>query len=346
MNYDFSIIIPVKSLNDFLKKNIPIIFSMELQNFDLIVLPNEYQNQPIHRPSDSNLLRQDSYFSQIIGNDSLYERITVIPTGKVGPATKRDIGAQYTKAKYLAFLDDDAYPSPTWSKVLIEFINNSEDAIAGPAITPPDAPIMEKASGFVYETILGGGNTRYRYRPGNKCIYVDDYPTVNLVVNRDKFIEVGGFDSKYWPGEDTKFCLDFTRRGYKILYTPDLLVSHHRRTLFRPHIKQITGYATHRGFFFKRFPETSRRLTYVLPTLFTIGVLFGHLMGLIHLAFLYIYFLVIFMYFIINLIDSFRLTKNITLTILTVTGVFLTHIFYGIFFFKGLLTKELKSVFR
>ena len=346
MDYDFSIVIPVKSLNDYLKKNIPIIFKMDLQNFDLIILPNEYQNQPINEVSKQSLLRQDAYFLQIIDSDDLYDRIKVIPTGKVGPATKRDIGAQFTKSKYLAFLDDDAYPSPTWSKVLSEYLANGEDAIAGPAITPLGAPLMEQASGFVYETILGGGNTRYRYRPDIKNRYVDDYPTVNLVINRDKFLAVGGFDSKYWPGEDTKFCLDFIKCGYKILYIKNLLVSHHRRTLFGPHLKQITGYATHRGFFFKRFPETSRRLTYVLPTLFTLGLFFGHLLGHIHPAFFYFYFLVIAIYFIINLVDSFRLTKSTLLTILTTTGVFLTHIFYGIYFMKGLLTRELKSVLR
>ena len=38
---------------------------------------------------------------------------------------------------------------------------------------------------------------------------------VNLVVKREVFEAVGGYDSHYWPGEDTKLCLDITHKAGK-----------------------------------------------------------------------------------------------------------------------------------
>ena len=96
-----------------------------------------------------------------------------------------------------------------------------------------------------------------------------------MSVKKDVFTELGGFDTAYWPGEDTKFCLDLVNKGYKIIYDPKAIVYHHRRDLFLPHLKQVTSYALHRGYFVKKFPETSFRLGYFMPSFFVIFLISG-----------------------------------------------------------------------
>src|SRR6516162_3315272 len=113
----------------------------------------------------------------------------------------------------------------------------------------------------------------YRYVPQAQR-EVDDFPSVNLLVRRDVFEAAGGFNSKYWPGEDTKLCLKITKDlALKIIYDPAIFAWHHRRELFRGHLKQSTNYALHRGFFAKIYPETSLRPSYFIPSAFTFNCL-------------------------------------------------------------------------
>jgi GT2 family glycosyltransferase len=213
--------------------------------------------------------------------------------------------------------------------------------VGGPAVTPEGDSILQKASGLVYSSMIGGGGYTYRYTSGT-LREVDDYPTCNFLVRRDIFERVGGFDTHYWPGEDTKLCLDITKKlGKKIIYEPNALVYHHRRELFTPHLHQVWSYALHRGFFAKKFPETSRRLSYFLPTLFVLGLLVGPVMSTILPILWLIYLPITSVYFIAVALTALT-AGSLKLSFLVFAGIVLTHITYGAGFIKGLLSTDLK----
>ena len=58
--------------------------------------------------------------------------------------------------------------------------------------------------------------------------FVSDYPTVNLFVRKKIFLKVGGFVEDFWPGEDTKFCLDLV----KLYGNCILLLQYHFQSYF------------------------------------------------------------------------------------------------------------------
>lgn len=192
---------------------------------------------------------------------------------------------------------------------------------------------------------MGGGNYAYRYVPRSKR-FVDDFPSVNLLVRKNVFEKLGGFDSHYWPGEDTKLCLEITKKlGFKIIYDPEVYVWHHRRELFWPHLKQIGNYGLHRGNFAKEFPETSFKLSYFIPSMFLLFVVFGGLISLLSYNFgtllpAYCYALVLLHYFSLLFIDVLRF-KNPKLSFLVAAGVLSTHLYYGWRFILGLTKKKL-----
>jgi GT2 family glycosyltransferase len=117
------------------------------------------------------------------------------------------------------------------------------------------------------------GGAPERYVPVGIARQMDDWPSVNLLVRREVFLAVGGFDCKYWPGEDTKLCLKLKQTGKKLIYVPEMAVWHHRRAGLRAHLKQIGAYGLHRGYFARHYPETSFRLKYFVPTAFAVFVL-------------------------------------------------------------------------
>ena len=55
------------------------------------------------------------------GAAKLGDAVTVIPTGKVRPAEKRNTGIAAAKGSIVAFIDDDAYPDARWLENAVKY---------------------------------------------------------------------------------------------------------------------------------------------------------------------------------------------------------------------------------
>jgi len=324
-SYDLkvSIIIPAKEINDYIRESISYILNLDYQNFEIIVLPDKESNET-------------------------FQKTKIVSTGHIGPAEKRDKGVKLAEGEILAFLDDDAYPRSDWlSKALLNFQNENISIVCGPGVTPKSDGFIQKASGAVYTSFLGSGNVRFRYWPHKKR-FVDDFPSVNMLIRKKDFEKVGGFNTSFWPGEDTKLCLDILKLGKKILYDPEVFVWHHRRANIKEHLKQVFNYSQHRGFFAKKYPKTSLKALYFFPSLF---LLFLILMPFFikYQSGLYVYVFVLSIYILLLIIagitEGLRY-KSILIGLLVIPLIFLTHITYGIGFLLGLLKPKLISKLR
>ena len=323
-----SIIIPIIEINDYLRESIPQILKLDNQDFEIIVLPNKASNNK-------------------------WPKTRIIPTGFSNPSKKRNLGVKEAKGEIIAFLDDDAYPKKDWlDKTLKHFKNEKIVAVGGPAITPKDDSIFQKASGAMSESFIGGGKARERFIPTGNIHFVDDWPTVNLLVRRDVFIKSGGFDPRYWPGEDTKLCLELLKYG-KIIYDPKAIVYHHRRASLIKHLKQNGNYGLHRGHFAKLYPKNSLKLFYLVPSLFVIYLFLIFILIILDLFKILnfnfqIYYLLfpLYLYFFLMFIDIIIISiryKNPLVGIATIPYIFLTHIYYGLRFIKGYFANDISA---
>ena len=261
--------------------------------------------------------------------------VRIVPTGRVRPAEKRNLGIQAATGEIIAFLDDDASPQPQWlAQACRHFSRQRVGAVGGPAITPPRDPLLARLGGEVYASPLVSGNARFRY-VSERVRKVDDIPSCNLLVRADVLREVGNFNTRYWPGEDTILCLDIVRRGYEMIYDPFAIVFHHRRPLFGPHLRQIGRYARHRGFFCRVFPQTSLRFSYMVPSLFVLGTLLGPVVCHFAPVLWPLYIGVMGFYLIATFVVAFKSRPHEWL--LLWLGIMSTHVWYGIRFLQGLL---------
>ncbi|MCR5414540.1 MAG: glycosyltransferase [Kiritimatiellae bacterium] len=285
-------------------------------------------------------LKDQTYgnFETIVLPDSL--------TGKVRPAEKRNIGIAMAKGEIVAFIDDDAYPDAHWLEYAVKYFGDpSIGALGGPGITPPDDPYLAKIGGRIYDSILVSGNYRYRYRAGGVRKDVDDYPSCNLFVRKSLLDSFGGYRTDFWPGEDTLLCKDILDAGARIVYDPWVIVNHHRRAVFAPHLRQLGRYAFHRGYFCKRFPSNSLHLSYFIPGAFVVYLLLWIPASCVstvpgsaaHCA-LAAFLLPLPLYFLIVFLATFSL--NPVTWLLTALGVFLSHVWYGVRFIQGLCAKK------
>jgi len=315
-----SIIVPCKAAGPLLEKCVEAIEELDYNRVETIVLP-------------------DASLSRGLVNAS------VIPTGPLGPAHKRDIGARAAKGEILAFIDDDAYPAADWLSRATDLFDNPEIvAVGGPGVTPLSDGLLEQGSGWVYSSWLGGGGYRYRVVP-QQARWVDDFPSMNFLVRSDAFFRAGGFDTHFYPGEDTKLCLALIQDGGKIRYDPNVLVYHHRRPLFWPHLRQILQYGIHRGHFARKYPRTSLRVSYFLPSVWIMGLIVGPLLlqGLGPLWLLYR--IVVALYgaaLIVTFLDILIRARQPALSLLAVAGIVLTHFVYGVGFVRGLWARSLE----
>jgi len=303
----FSVIIPVRQMNPYLKETILYLKKQTAKNFETLIITDKI-------------------------------------SGSANPSQKRNIGAQKAKGDYLVFFDDDSFPSKNYFKNAQKLVKKHPKfaGFCGPCLTPPKDNIYQQASGLVWSSWLGSGGAGSYRNNKQSARFVDDYPSVNLIVKKIDFFKAGQFDQHFWPGEDTVLCLNITKKlNQKIYYHPLITVYHHRRSVIIPHLQQITRYAIQRGFFAKKFPQTSLRIGYFLPSFFSLYLLL--------LPFCLIYFknnlliIPLYLYLSILLITFLKFlfkTENIILSFISAVSIPITHIYYGILFLHGLFKKQ------
>lgn len=321
----YSFIIPVKEINDYIRESVPKILAINRDDYEIIIYPDQTNSETWPKT-----------------------RQIVSPPG---PAIKRTLAIRDAQGEILVFIDDDAYPKENFLDVLDEdFSDPSIVAVSGPAVTPEDDTFLQKVSGAVFLSSLSYSHPE-RYVPVGEKRFVDDWPTVNLSVRKKIFEELGGFDTSYWPGEDTEFCLKLLiKKNKKILYNPALIVWHHRREGFIKHLQQIGGYGIHRGFFAKRYPKTSFRLKYFIPSAFLFYALAGVGVGVFFPSLLKYYGVgwVLYAFALASALrDVAKYEKDKRVLVRVPYYIFFTHIVYGYKFIVGFIfTRELKSKLR
>lgn len=255
-----------------------------------------------------------------------FETIVVDKKYSNKPSLKRNWGAKKARGAILAFLDDDCIADKDWIKVGIKSLKLFK-AVGGVMKTPKNSPFWERASGYLAESvIINPINLR------KEKTFVDDWPSANFFIKKSDFLKLGGFDSRFWPGEDTKLCLDIVRRGGKILYDPGVIVYHRRRPLFRQYLEQVARYGRQRGRFARIFPQTSRRWYYFLPS----GLVFYLILAFFSPKILFI----LAIYIVIVVLEALKVAikdRNFLMGVLFLIGAFLTHVVYGISFIRGII---------
>ncbi|MEM4093163.1 MAG: glycosyltransferase family 2 protein [Conexivisphaerales archaeon] len=311
---EVSIIVPCKIVDDKTRECIDCLKRLDYPKFEIILLPD---------------------------NEETMAGIRCISTGPVTPGKKRNVGAANAEGSVFAYIDSDAYPSADWLKNGVKHLyEESVSIVTGPASTPQGDSRFSQAQGEVLSSPVVGGSLSARYSPNVFTREVDDAHSVNLIARRNVIEQIGGWDEKYWPGEDTILCLKARRAGHKILFSSDVLVYHHRRATLTGYLKQIWNYGMHRGFFAKRYPENSRHLTYFVPSIFVIWLVIGLFISILSYYFRVLYIASLILYF---MLDVFVALHNFRNALIVLALIPLTHMAYGAGFIRGIINRELNK---
>jgi GT2 family glycosyltransferase len=147
-----------------------------------------------------------------------------------GFAVACNAGAAASEAGWLVFLNNDTRPHPGWLDALTSYAATHPEAAAlGAKLLYPDGAVQHAGVVFCQD-----GYPRHLYAG-----FPSDHPAVNrarrlqavtaacILVRRDAFDRVGGFDEGYRNGfEDVDLCLRLGEAGSEIHYCPECVVEH------------------------------------------------------------------------------------------------------------------------
>ncbi len=139
------------------------------------------------------------------------------------PGRMRNIGAKLATGDYFAFIDDDCIPETRWLEKLFEEISFSHK------VGMIGCRVVSGNKGFWAESADYSLFAAYQYQ---KKQFVD-LGSAAIVVKKQAFMDVQGFDETLLASEDWDFSLRLRQAGWRCLFTPEAEVLHfHGRESF------------------------------------------------------------------------------------------------------------------
>ncbi len=315
MNPFFSIIIPFRELDNYLLECLEWCSKQDYKKFEIILLP------------DYKVIEHTC--------EEMPQKIKIIPTGKMYPSGKRNIGIKNSQGIICGFIDSDAYPRQDWLKNSIKYFKNGDiAAVGGPNIPPKNDPFLNQITGEIVSNFFAMGATSKRFKYVKKNFLTHELSCSNLLVRKAILDKIGGFDEKYLTGEDSKLCYRIRKNGKKILYAKDVQVYHHQRPWLLRYLKQVWTWGLNKGNLISSM-DSIPKIEYFIPSFFVIFSIVGFILSFYIKKLSILYTSIILLYLITSLMFSFK--SKITYFPFIFIGIVATHITYGISFLIGMI---------
>jgi cellulose synthase/poly-beta-1,6-N-acetylglucosamine synthase-like glycosyltransferase len=166
------------------------------------------------------------------------------------PSRQRNAAVHESLGELVYFLDDDSLVTPECLAICTDVLQDSSVAAAGgPSLNPNNDSTFQKIIGSALSSIFGAGNVRNRYRAAGTTRVTTDRELIlcNLMMRRDVFLSLGGFDERLYPSEENELLCRIQASGYKLVHIPHLVVQRSQRKTLRQFVSQMFSYGRGRA---------------------------------------------------------------------------------------------------
>jgi succinoglycan biosynthesis protein ExoA len=271
------------------------------------------------------------------------DKLEIIVARGKQPSVQRNAALKAAGGELIYFLDDDSVPDPgNLHKAVQRFSDPQVQMVGGPNLCPPDAPALEKVFALVLGSWLAFGPSRARYTPVGVVRPTSEKELIlcNLAARRQAMLDLGGFDEALYPNEENALMDELQKRNGKLLYDPQFIVHRRPRSNLRAFARMLMTYGRGRAEQFRLHPTLGSAPNFVPPLLcvyLVLAPILVWLIGPLALVLLLLYVLVLLAQFVVLARHAPPLQA-----IAAVPLIGLTHVLYGLGFWRGLFTR-LKS---
>jgi glycosyltransferase involved in cell wall biosynthesis len=142
-------------------------------------------------------------------------RLTILERPGVNVSALRNLGAAVASGEVLAFLDADCLVPRHWMVSACRHLQSASSGVIGGSID------VSGDCGWV-------GRTWYRVGYAPKDGPVTYVPSGNLLIRREDFVRLGGFNENLKTSEDCEFCFRARRNGLPVMAIAEMAVVHLR----------------------------------------------------------------------------------------------------------------------
>jgi O-antigen biosynthesis protein len=160
-----------------------------------------------------------------------------------------NFGGRIAKGEYLVLLNDDTEAiSQDWIESMLEYSQQKGVGMVGAKLVYQDGSLGHAGdlilrSGQITHILKGlpeGGAGYHGF--ANVARNVSCVTAACLMVKKELFTELGGFDERFTSYDDVDLCLRAMEKGYKNIYTPYAVVLHHETGTRKGEINAIEEY--------------------------------------------------------------------------------------------------------
>lgn len=175
-----------------------------------------------------------------------------------GPAAARNEGARIARGQIVLFVDSDCEArSSSWLRAVIKgFVGKNVIAVGARALSPPGRSVA--AAFEVVRSPLDMGPVPSSVGFGHPVAFL---PSCALAIRKLEFLESGGFDERFFPGEDVDLIWRLAASGHHIKYEPTATLLHHSRERWRDLLGRRFEYGSSEAAVQSRHPQCRRSLS-------------------------------------------------------------------------------------
>jgi GT2 family glycosyltransferase len=157
--------------------------------------------------------------------DSITNIIHIRNDKNVGFLDNCNNAVKYTTGKYILMLNNDTEVTDNWLLPLVSLIEKDATiGMVGSKLIYPDGKLQE-AGGILWNNGSGAnyGNGKNPNAAEYNYVKEADYVSgASILIRKDVWLAVGGFDERYSPAyyEDTDLAFQVRKQGYKVMYQP------------------------------------------------------------------------------------------------------------------------------
>lgn len=169
--------------------------------------------------------------------------VKVVNNEKQVVVSGRNAGFRQSSGSIIAFTDADCVFHADWLKNSIKYFDDPQTGgVGGLTLMPPDSPGFEKAVDFIFGLAEAFKSTCHRSDASFSCA-VADIPGCNAIYRREALSRVMPVDESLLTAEDVWMNSRIRSNGYKLIFAPDVILWHFRRSNPGKFLRQMYRFA-------------------------------------------------------------------------------------------------------